>query len=156
MKKAILALILFFLLCVPALAADDYEGKFGINAGCYFFNNDALDNNAFFGGVEYCADVWSIALDYTSAKDVEDATEQLMFVHVDYLYYFNQDEYTTENPTYLGGGYTHRFQGDAVDDGGGFNVVLGMDWEENWNFEGKYVYFDSDDTMWGLSVGYFF
>ena len=166
MKKAIIALALFFLLCVPAFAEDgDFDGQFGINAGAYFFNNDFLDDNGFFGGVEYRADMLSIAIDYTSADStddpateeiVESGSEQLLLFHLDYLYYFDAQDYETETPTYIGIGYTHRFQGDVVDDGGGFNVCLGMDWEENWNFEAKYIYFDSDDSIWGIGVGYFF
>ncbi len=164
MKKALIALILFFVLCIPAFAADDgnFNGQFGINAGAYFFNNDALDDNGFFGGVEYKADMWSVALDYTRVDVVgEGDAEQLLFAHLDYLYYFNMnsmDAYddTAQNPAYIGAGYTHRFQGDVVKDKGGFNVVVGMDWEKNWNFEGKYIYFGSDDTVWGISVGYFF
>jgi hypothetical protein len=164
MKKAIVALILFFLLCIPAFAADDFEGQFGANAGVYFFNSDWLDDNGFFGGVEYRADMWSIQLDYVNTKSAEyyveevlvgGDTEQMMFAHLDYIYYFNQEDYTTENPTYVGLGYTHRFLADAVDDKGGFNVVLGMDWEVNWNFEARYIYFDSDDSAWGIGVGYF-
>lgn len=159
MKKAIVVVTLFFLLSIPALAADDDDlgGRFGVNVGMFFFNNSALDNSSWFAGIEYAADMWSIELDYTTPDAVGAATDQMMLLHIDYLYYFNTDDYdTTEIPTYLGIGYTHRFQGDAVSDGGGFNILLGMDWDENWNFEAKYVHFGSDDSLWGIGVGWFF
>jgi len=164
MKKAIVAVVLFFLLCIPAFAqgdGDNTEGRFGVNVGYYFFNNDALDDSGFFGGVEYKADVWSVALDYTKVDALPlgeqlGGTEQLMLAHIDYTYYFQDKENTSETPTYVGLGYTHRFQGDAVTDKGAINVIAGMDWDQNWNFEAKYIYFDSDDTMWGISAGYFF
>ena len=165
MKKALVAVALFFILCIPAFAQDygdeNMEGRFGVGAGYYFYNNDFLDDNGFFGRVEYAADVWSLALDYASVDalavgEQAGGTEQMLFAHLDYTYYFNKEDETTETPTYVGLGYTHRFQGDAVSDKGGFNVIAGMDWEENWNFEAIYVYFDTNDTMWGVGAGYFF
>lgn len=157
MKKAIVALVLFFLLSIPAMAADDddWGGRFGVNTGMYFFNSDALDNSSWFAGMEYTGDMWSIALDYTAPDTVGGSTDKFLLLHIDYLYYFNMDDYeSSEIPTYLGLGYTHRIQ--SADDGGGFNILLGMDWDENWNFEAKYVYFGSDDSMWGIGVGWFF
>jgi hypothetical protein len=159
MKKIIVALVLFFLLSIPAMAADDddWSGRIGVNAGMLFFNNDGLDNSSWFAGLEYAGDMWSIELDYTAPDAVSGNTDQFMLVHIDYLYYFNMDDYeSSEIPTYVGLGYTHRFNGDAADDGGGFNIMLGMDWDENWNFEAKYAYFDSDDSLWGIGVGWFF
>ena len=160
MKKAIVVVTLFFLLSIPALAADDddFGGRFGVNAGMLFFNSDTLDNSSWFAGIEYVADMWSVGLDYTSPDRIDQGgDDQMMLLNIDYLYYFNTDDYDeTEIPTYLGIGYTHRFQGDVVSDGGGFNILLGMDWDENWNFEAKYVYFDSDDSLWGIGAGWFF
>jgi hypothetical protein len=162
MKKVIVVVALFFLFSVPALAADEeMEGRFGVNAGMFFFDNPLLDDNSFFAGVEYAADMWSIELDYTrpdaaTIGEIQGGTEQLMLIHLDYVYYFGDEEYATESPTYVGLGYSHRFQGDAVDDQGGFNIILGMDWQVNWNFEAKYVRFDDDDSLWGVGVGYFF
>ena len=165
MKKAILVVVLFFILCIPAFAQgstdEGYNGQFGVDVGYYFYNNDNLENNGFFGGVEYKADVWSVALDYArvDAKAVGEQAggrEQLLFAHLDYMYYFNTKDNETETPTYVGLGYTHRLQGDAVKDKGGVNVIAGVDWDKNWNFQARYVYFGSDDAMWGLGVGYYF
>jgi hypothetical protein len=161
MKKAIIAVTLFFLLCLPAFAADEEMGRFGVDVGWMFFDNPALDNSSWFAGLEFAGDMWSIELDYTAPDAVplgEQAggTEQLMLLHADFVWYFNEEEYDTETPTYIGVGYSHRFQGDAVDDGGGFNVILGMDWDENWNFEAKYVRFDDDDSLWAIGAAYFF
>ncbi len=159
MKKLLVASVLFFILCLPAMAADgdQFDGRFGVNAGYFFFDNPAIDDNCWFAGIEYAADMWSVELDYTTPDAVVGgSTEQFMMVHLDYLYYFSGEGYQMENPTYAGVGYSHRFSGDVVDDGGGFNVMVGMDFQENWNFEAKYVNFGSDDTLWGLSVGWFF
>jgi hypothetical protein len=159
MKKAIVVVTLFFLLSIPAMAADDddFGGRLGVNAGMYFFNNPGIDDSSWFGGVEFTGDMWSIALDYTTPGAIGGGDDQLMLLHLDYLWYFNMDDYeSTDIPTYVGVGYTHRFQGDVVEDGGGFNILLGMDWDENWNFEAKYLNFGSDDSMWGIGVGWFF
>jgi opacity protein-like surface antigen len=113
MRKFLVASVLFFILCLPAMAADgdQFAGRFGVNAGYLFFNNPAIDDNCWFAGIEYAADMWSIALDYTTPDaTVGGDTEQFMMAHLDYLYYFSGEGYQMENPTYAGVGYTQRFQ----------------------------------------------